>query len=81
MRTLILFFVFLFFVNASYAQNFDRRNTIMVESNIIGSLSISYDRIVPIGEKTAIMVGGDYIMGVGFGTGSHWLTPEIGMPV
>ena len=79
MRTLILFFTFLFVTTASYAQNFDRRNTIMVESSFIATLSISYDRIVPIGQKTAIMFGGDYIMGVGFGTGSHWLTPEISL--
>jgi len=51
----------------------------MVESNFIASLSISYDRIVPIGVKTAIMFGGYYIMGVGFGYGSHWLAPEISL--
>ncbi len=79
MRTQILFFASLFVANASYAQNFDRRNSIMMESNFIASLSLSYDRILPMGEKTAIMFGGDYIMGVGFGTGSHWLTPEISL--
>ena len=77
MRTLLLIFVFLFVVNASNAQNTDKRNSIFVESNIIASLSLSYDRIVPVGEKIAIMFGGDYFMGIGFGQGSHWLVPEI----
>ncbi len=79
MRTLILIFTFILVANASNAQSFEKRNSIIAETNFILSLSISYDRIVPLGEKTALLFGGDYMMGVGFGNGSHWLAPEISL--
>jgi len=79
MKTLILFITGLLVANSSLAQNFEKRNTILLETNLILSLSISYDRIVPTGEKTALMFGGDYLMGIGFGYGSHWLAPEMSL--
>ena len=79
MRTLILILTFLFVANVLNAQNFEKRNSIMVETNLILSLSISYDRIIPLREKTALMFGSDYLMGIGFGHGSHWLAPEISL--
>ena len=79
MRFLLLTLALLVIADISSAQSFDKRNSLLVESNFIMSLSISYDRIIPIGNKTALMFGGDYLMGIGFGQGSHWLSPEVGL--
>ncbi len=79
MRAFILILVCLFFANVLIGQNNFRQNAIVVESNFILSLSFSYDRVVPVGEKMAITLGSDYLMGVGFGYGSHWLAPEAGL--
>jgi len=78
-RTLILFIACLAGAVSSNAQNHNFQNSVIVESNFIISLSVSYDRIVPAGDKTAIILEGEYIMGIGFGHGSHWLVPEIGL--
>ena len=77
MRKLIIALGLLFIVDALSAQDLTRRNTVMVESNFIMSLSLSYDRVVPVNEKMSLMVGADYVMGVGFGYGSHWVAPEM----
>ncbi|KAA3631926.1 MAG: hypothetical protein DWQ02_15600 [Bacteroidetes bacterium] len=79
MRAFIFIFLCLFFVNVLVGQNSLRPNTIIVESNFIATLSFSYDRHVPVKEKIGVSFGGDYLMGVGFGHGSHWLAPEAGL--
>lgn len=79
MKRLFVVMLILFAANAIYAQNFEMRNSIIVESNLIMTLSASYDRIMPIKEKLAVTVGGDYIMGVGFGYGAHWIEPEANL--
>jgi len=58
------------------AQNTDRLNSINVETNFIGTLSTSYARVVPINEKIGATFGGDYMMGIGFGHGSHWIVVD-----
>lgn len=79
MRTLVLIFLLQLVCDFIFAQNLEKRNTIMVETNLIISISASYDRIVSLGEKTALMYGGDYLMGIGFGYGSQWLAPELSL--
>lgn len=63
----------------SNGQDEIKKNSIMVESNFIMMTSVSYDRYVPLKERTAIILGGEYIMGTGFGWGTHWIVPEIGI--
>lgn len=79
MRTLIFILGCLFFGNTLTGQNSFPRNSIIVESNFIATLAFSYDRAIPVNEKMAFSFGSDYIMGVGFGYGSHWLAPEAGL--
>lgn len=79
MRILLIFLASLFFANVLFSQNSFRNNSFIVESNFIATLSLSYDRIVPVKEKIAVTFGGDSIMGVGFGYGSHWIAPEAGL--
>ena len=78
MKRLILILIVFIASNTLNAQNFQKRNSLVVETNLIATLSFSYDRIIPIEEKTAFMIGGSYKLGVGFGGGSHWLAPELG---
>ncbi len=60
------------------AQNISPKNFIVVESNLIMSTHFSYDRVISvILDKSSLTLGGDYIMGTGFGFGTHWLAPEI----
>lgn len=61
------------------AQNFEKKNSIIAETNVIASLSFSYDRIFPVSEKVAFMPGCDFMLGVGFGEGSQWLAPEANL--
>ena len=61
------------------AQNTARLNSINIETNIIATLSTSYARVVPINEKFGATFGGKYMMGIGFGHGSHWLIADAGI--
>ena len=80
MRYSLLIIGFLFINNLINAQEIDRRNIIMVESNFIMSTHFSYERfITPVDHKSSLMLGGDYIMGTGFGYGAHWIAPEINL--
>jgi hypothetical protein len=63
----------------SNAQNSMKKNSLALESNFIMTLSASYDRIIPLKEKTVLMIGADYSMGIGFGYGSHWIIPEANL--
>lgn len=65
--------------NPAYTQENTPRNSIMIESNIIAVTSLSYDRIVPLKEYAALLFGGSYLMGTGFGHGSHWLGVKSGV--
>jgi len=78
MKSLLLF-GFFFISLSSCGQVEIRKNSIMVETNLIMMGSVSYDRYVPINEKTALIFGGEYILGMGFGWGAHWLVPEVGV--
>ena len=62
-----------------YAQNTDRLNSINMETNFIGTLSTAYARVVPINEKIGASLGIDYMMGIGFGSGSHWIVFDAGI--
>ncbi|MFA8437268.1 MAG: hypothetical protein ACEPOZ_22400 [Marinifilaceae bacterium] len=79
MRVLILFLGFLCTISLLSAQNTTPRNSIVVESNLIATSSIFYNRMVPINEKAVVAFGGGYIMGVGFGHGSDWLKFETSL--
>lgn len=79
MKALMFSFGFLCILNLLSAQDTTLRNSIIVESNLIAMSSISYNRTVPIKERTAILFGGGYIMGTGFGYGSHWLEVETSL--
>lgn len=61
------------------AQNVERLNSFILESNVIGTASFSYDRIIPWKEKASFAVGGEYWLGIGFGWGSHWVVPSAKM--
>lgn len=50
-----------------------------METNFIGTLSTAYARVVPISEKIGASLGGDYMMGIGFGHGSHWIVFDAGI--
>lgn len=79
MRNLFLVVGFLCIVNFLNAQDTAPRNSIIVESNFIAFSSVTYDRIIPIKEKVAVLLEGGYIMGTGFGYGSHWLKVETSL--
>jgi len=79
MKTFIKTLVLLFVFSSIFSQKEGTKNTVIVESNFILSLSFSYDREIPIKEKMALMVGADYVMGVGFGYGSHFVAPEVNL--
>lgn len=79
MKTFIKTLILLFVISSIYSQNESTKNTFIVESNFILSLSLSYDREIPIKEKMSLMVGADYVMGVGFGYGSHFIAPEVNL--
>jgi hypothetical protein len=51
----------------------------MIESNVVFMTSVSYDYYEPINKRSALIFGGEYIMGTGFGSGMHWIVPEIGI--
>lgn len=78
MKLISILFASLTLSYSAWSQDELPRNTIMVESNFILMGVISYDRITPVSNKASIMFGGDYIMGLGFGYGSHWIAPEFG---
>ena len=69
----------IFICNTLNAQNTDRLNSINVETNFIGTLSTTYARVVPINEKIGATFGGEYMMGIGFGNGSHWIVADAGI--
>jgi hypothetical protein len=75
-----LFILLSVFIYANLnAQNTDRLNSINVETNFIATLSTSYTRVVPINEKIGATFGGEYMMGIGFGEGSHWIVVDAGI--
>ena len=79
MRTIFFTLAFLIIAFVIKGQNFERRNSLILETNLIATLSASYDRIIPFTEKLSLTLGGDYIMGVGFGHGAHWIAPEANL--
>ena len=79
MKNVVLIFGLVFFFKFALAQDHVKRNNIVIESNFIISLPISYDRVVPLNNKLALTFGADYVLGVGFAYGSHWLAPEINL--
>lgn len=74
-KALILFTVLLSVVQLE-AQEDRRLNSLILETNVIGTTNFSYDRIIPVREKVAGAVGAEYWLGVGFGWGSHWIVPN-----
>ena len=82
MKGIFVVFCFMVFGTGFNAQSLTPKNTIMLESNVIATAHLSYDRIVAsFSEKTALMIGGDYVLGVGFGHGSHWIIPEANLKI
>jgi len=79
MKSIVLILLSFFISVFVFAQNFEQENTLMVETNFIMTLSFSYDRVIDAEENVAFMVGVDYVMGVGFGFGSHWIVPEVNL--
>ncbi len=78
MRTFIIIIGFLIIANALYAQDEKKKNSVIIETNLLASTSVSYNRIIPLKEKTSATIGGSYIMGTGFGYGSNWIAGEAG---
>lgn len=82
MKKIILFVVLIIIssstINAQEIQK-HRKNSIMLESNVIGMTSISYDRYIRLPENLSLILGAEYAMGTGFGWGTHWVVPEIGI--
>ena len=78
MKKLYFLIVLLLITIAGNAQEI-RKTMIVLESNIIATTSFSFDRIIPLTDRSSLTIGGDYIMGTGFGTGSHWLAPEVNL--
>jgi len=79
MRRIYLLISFVLITLNLFGQDSIKKNSIMVETNGIMMTSLSYDRYVHFNEKAAIIFGGEYIMGTGFGWGAHWLVPEVGI--
>ncbi len=78
-RAVFPVFVFMFAMNILNAQDRNPHNSIIVQTNFIAMSAITYDRLLPLNHKMALSVGGGYIMGTGFGYGSHWLRIESGL--
>lgn len=53
------------------AQTTVRVNSLVLESNLIASTSLTYYRMIPVKEKMAVLVGAGFILGTGFGSGSQ----------
>ncbi len=80
MKKIFLTFGFLCMVFLLKAQENTRSNIIVLESNFIMSTHLSYDRVITsLGDKSSLTIGGDYVMGTGFGYGMHWIAPEINL--
>jgi len=80
MKRILSIFGFLLMVLSSNAQENPKRNVLAVESNFIISTHLSYDRVITsFNDKVSLAIGADYIMGTGFGCGSHWVAPEINL--
>ncbi|WMN11908.1 hypothetical protein QYS49_31735 [Marivirga salinae] len=80
MKTIFLTLGLLCTVFLLEAQEKTPPNIIVVESNFIISTHFSYDRVMTsVGDKSALTLGGDYMMGTGFGYGTHWIAPEINL--
>lgn len=79
MKILVLIFGFALSTSQVFAQDSIPKNSIIVETNVILCGVLSYDRIIPMSQKARLMVGADYIMGLGFGWGAHGIAPEFGV--
>lgn len=76
-RKLIIFFFAMIWVQALVAQEARPLNSIIVETNVIGTAHLSYDRIIPWTERVSLAAGAEYWLGIGFGWGAHWIVPNF----
>lgn len=79
MKKLLAFLFFAGLGIGALAQNETQRNSIVVETNFIMMSQLSYDHFIPLKDNLSLMAGGGYIMGTGFGYGSHWVNVEAGV--
>ena len=53
-----------------------QRNSFALETNFIATLNFKYERLLPVKNHFGILLGGGYVVGVGFGHGSNWFNAE-----
>jgi len=77
MRRLIIILISLLCLQA-FTQDNTRKNSIILQGNIIAMTSLSYDRVIPLSQKINLEVGGGVIIGTGFGYGSNGFLLDSG---
>lgn len=64
----------------AFSQDHSFKNTVVLETNVIASAHLSFDhQMIKFSDKASLTAGGDFILGVGFGYGSYWINPEVGL--
>ena len=59
-------------------KEFQPQSQISIQTNILATTHFNFTRQVsPLGSKSILGVGLEYIMGTGFGFGAHWIAPEL----
>ncbi|MEN8118528.1 MAG: hypothetical protein ABFS16_16210 [Bacteroidota bacterium] len=90
MKTTLLLIVFSLFFGHVFSQKsletnqplspttlFDiQRNSVSLETNLILTLDLDYERLLPVKDHFGVLLGGGYTMGIGFAYGAHWLNAE-----